>query len=163
MPKWDNIYPYNGDDFTDFKMREMDYLETSATMGITSPLLILKQAVSKSQYTWVIKTNRILGVFGVTPYPQTDVIGIPWLIGDEGLSDISPKTYVRMSKDIIEAFHRKFEVLANIVMADYVKAIRWLEVIGFTVNREDPYIYSDKQFYMFHKRNKEELCVNRQH
>jgi len=152
VPKWGNIYPYKWDDFTDFQMREMDYLETSITTGISSPLLILEQAVFKSKYTWVIKPDRVIGVFGVTPHPQTDVVGIPWLIGDVRLNEIPPKTYVRMSKDIIEAFHRKFEVLANIVMADYTKAIRWLEVIGFTVSREDPYVFSDKQFYMFHKR-----------
>ena len=160
VPKLCNGYvrPYRqDDDFSHFEMREMDYRETSASTGLSSPHNILATAVTTSDYTWVIHNDAdIVGIFGVSRYLNRAPVGIPWLIGSTRMFDImTPTQYTRIAKRVINRFLIQYPSLANLVMAEYTSAVRWLQLLGFTIDKSNPVILSDKQFYLFYKYDKE--------
>jgi len=161
VPKLCNghVRPYRqDDDLTNFEIREMDYQETSASTGLTSPHDILTTAVKASDYTWVIydDDDDIVGIFGVSRYLNREPVGIPWLIGSTRMFNVmTPAQYTRIAKRVIDQFLIQYPVLCNLVLAEYTSAVRWLQLLGFTVDKSNPIILTDKQFYLFYKYDKE--------
>lgn len=131
-------------------LRAADFDEVFAETG-ESPHLDIEEAVLFSLKKWVIlnKNNEAVAVLGVRPLTQFSKIGIPWLLGTDGL-DKMKRFFVSVSKPIIENMKEGFDFLINHVDARYTKAVRWLSWCGFTIEEERPHGALGLPFHKFY-------------
>lgn len=87
-------------------------------------------------------------VFGVTPWSWTAGVGIPWMVGTEGL-DRAARSLLRTSRPAIDLMHARFPELVNYVDARNVRAIRWLWWLGFTLGPPEPHGVAGLPFHRF--------------
>lgn len=65
-------------------------------------------------------------------------VGRPWLLTGPSIERI-PLTLVKQYKSEVRNFLKLFPVLENYVAAEYTKAIRLLQIAGFSVGDPEPY------------------------
>jgi len=153
------VFPYKGEDLRYFRMRDMDYRETSVSTGHMFPLQILNKSIKQSEHVWILRPkDTIEAVFGIKDHPNNPYTGIPWLIGSKDIS-LSPIQFIRIARDFIDVFSSKHRWLVNLILAEYTTAIRMVELLGFTVYKIHPVQISDEQYYFFTKYNEEVTYV----
>lgn len=96
--------------------------------------------------------GRVAGMWGVVGSPL-GIVGQPYLMTSKYVSEISPLRFASIYKQEAAAFSQIFPVLENYVDAEYDKAIRLLEIVGFSVDRQNP--FKTKNGDMFYKFRKE--------
>lgn len=132
-------------DYEDIKsldLREIDKKEGRAYVG-ENPIVALLLSIRKSEEVYVIiHKERIVGVFGVIhAYDH----GVPWMVATEELKDFYREFY-KVSLKVVEGFKQDYKSLMNYVGAENEVSIRWLEHIGFTIDKSKEYIFYDKDF-----------------
>ena len=131
-------------------LRIEDFDEVYAATG-GNPFDAVLEDWMTSIRKWIIfnKQNIAVAVLGVRPLTMFSDIGIPWLLGADGLNKMK-MFFIKNSKTIIEEMKKNFRILINCVDSRYVKAIRWLEWCGFTIDDAVP-IGADKvPFHMIY-------------
>lgn len=81
-------------------------------------------------YTAIIDGKPAL-MFGVNPITE-DIIGKIWLLGSYEVENHSRK-FLKWSRKIVDYFQKKYYQLENVVPADHIKTINWLEYLGFQI------------------------------
>lgn len=145
--------PQMRDDVVNLKLREADIEELRAATG-ESPEVVLAKSLDASDITYVIKSyDRILGVFGVTPHAFEECYGVPWLLMTEEVVSSIRFPFLFGCKSVIQMFHSKYPHLLNLIDSRQTKYMRWLTWLGFTVNKNTPYLLHDPNipFYLFYK------------
>jgi hypothetical protein len=96
-------------------------------------------------------------IFGVTPDPDYAHRGFPWLIATPVIEHHA-RYLIWSVRNIVHEWQQKYSYLANMVHRDNARTIRWLRMLGFTIEADpvynlgrfgDPYLY-------FHRASK---CV----
>lgn len=130
---YDNRYDRQVD-YVSTHLREEDFNEVFASTG-RSPHYAVRSGWDMSSRRWMVFDGNAnpVAVLGVRPAEMYSPIGIPWLLGTEGL-DKMKRFFLKMSKPIIEEMKIGFEILINFVDARYTKAVRWLRWCGFIVD-----------------------------
>jgi hypothetical protein len=120
-------------------LRTEDFDEVFALTG-KSPHLALMEDWEMSSRRWIIfnKNAQAVAVLGIRPSYQFSDDGSPWLLGTEGLNKIS-KFFLKISNPIIEEMSRGFRTLSNYIDARYVKTVRWMKWLGFTIEEAEPF------------------------
>lgn len=91
----------------------------------------LEQSVARSDWTAVGDFGgRPLCVFGVAPASLLGGIGLPWMLGAEGL-EAEFRTFLVHCPRVMAAFRASYPRLVNFVDERNATAIRWLRWLGF--------------------------------
>ena len=69
-------------------------------------------------------------LFGLTPFPGNDTIGVPWMIGTP-MVEREARHWMPKAKQWIEKANTKYPALSNVVLKQNAHAIRWLKKMGF--------------------------------
>lgn len=77
----------------------------------------------------------MIGMGGVAPVPHFPQIGAAWFLGTH-LADARPIGMTRACKRMKAYGEGRFEKIGNIVPAFMEKRIKWLEFLGFDIDRD---------------------------
>jgi hypothetical protein len=128
-------------------LRKADFDEVFASTG-ESPHYAIQEGWDFSLRRWIVldKNDVPVAVLGVRPQHTFSDIGIPWLLGTDGLSKMS-KFFLKASKPILEEMKKGFSSLSNYVDARYIKAVRWLRWLGFNIEPAKPFGVKQELFH----------------
>lgn len=79
--------------------------------------------------------DQPVAMFGVSRYTAVSPVGIPWLLGTEGIRKAA-KYFLGESRKYVEAMNRKYSILENYVDKDNKLSVRWLKWLGFNLKEE---------------------------
>jgi hypothetical protein len=129
-------------------MRQEDAAECLAGCGL-DPYAVLLRSLAISANAWtVLKGEEPVAMLGVARKSALSLVGVPWLLGAEGFSG-ARRFIVHYSKEIVATMLRYYPRLENMVDARYVKSVRWIRWMGFTVEPAEPYGPSGMPFHRF--------------
>lgn len=100
---------------------------------------------------------------GITRACLIPNMGVPWMITSDLLDqrDIAVR-FLRLCRNPLMDFFREYDILMNYVHTRNVKAIRWLQYMGFTVKRKpEPYGMFNMPFHKFMMVRSQAPCVPR--
>ncbi|MDE2233608.1 MAG: hypothetical protein KGJ90_05925 [Patescibacteria group bacterium] len=113
-------------------LREDDLKELKA-MNIT-PKKALVLGYKKSIWTkTAIVNGRVAAIWGISGAPLS-LVGTPWLLTSKHCESVSSIRFARIYKNQVAEMLKLFPTLENIVDASYTKAVKMLELAGFTAN-----------------------------
>lgn len=132
LPVWPDAVEYIAD-----HLRAPDRVE----LAITSPGLtmreILAQSVVESRWTIVACVDGVPAIlYGVAPTPER-YVGTAWMLATDDVRKVR-REFLSRCKDEVRLMQQKFAVLTNQVHRENTLSIRWLEWLGFTIDRERP-------------------------
>ncbi len=131
------------------KMRESDIEELKASYE-TEPNMVLLESWWRSTYKWAILADReVVAVCGVVAEPDDPAVGIPWLLGTDDVSKI-PHSFNRRAREVLDKALTLRPKLANYVMKENVKSVRWLKWLGFSLLPAIPYGPNNVLFHPFY-------------
>lgn len=130
------------------RLRPGDEREVYAASGMTGPEAV-SRGVAASEYAWVVERNgEVFCVFGVVRL--NDSIGIPWMLATKRIYEEECKNFIlTRSKEYVAYILDEYKVLLNYVDARNKKALRWLEWVGFKIEKAKPYGYKRFPFHKF--------------
>lgn len=122
-------------DFVAKNMRHEDSLEVFRSTGKSAPEVLIK-SIDISEYTGCIVIDEEPAcIYGVS---NRGDFGVPWSMSTY-VVDHHPKEFYEASKAGIDLIKRRYDVLFNYVDATYVRAIRWIKRLGFSVGEPEPF------------------------
>jgi len=95
--------------------------------------ITLKDAVTFT----ALHKNTPACMFGVVPILNNDEwkTGSIWLLGTDEI-DKHPKKFLRASKNMLEYFCDRWDMLENVVPVDHTETLQWLAWLGFVFCEE---------------------------
>jgi hypothetical protein len=96
----------------------------------------LSLQASEAAWTWFVNGAPVC-MFGVSPNPVLQGVGMPWMIGTT-LLERHAMTFLRRCRPYLEEMSESFVLLQNYVDARNVSAIRWLKWLGFKFDSPQP-------------------------
>lgn len=117
-------------------MRQSDKDEIES-FGISVTAAALNSYNACEENKTVLADGKVAACFGV--YPLSSDKGHPWLLTTVELEKINPLKFYRMYKCEVDEMLLKFHCLENYVDARYTKAVRLLEILGFSLGEPEPY------------------------
>lgn len=137
-------------------LRDNDFDEVFASTG-DSPHYAILEGWKTSLRKWIMlnKNNEAVAVLGVVPVDGIlSDIGIPWLLGTDGLTKMK-KFFIKSSKIVIKEMLKHFKILVNFVDSRYDKAIKWLKWCGFILDENATYnpTFNGVLFYRYYMRS----------
>ncbi|MGD9727134.1 MAG: phage protein Gp13 family protein [Candidatus Melainabacteria bacterium] len=114
-------------------LRPEDEAEIRAMSG-HEPVTSLSHGIQFSDLPTTVmdEDGSILGMFGAVPTGRNPRVGVVWML-------CSPKIlkhrrqFAKESRQWIEAMHRRYDLLWNVVDERNTVHIRWLQWCGFTI------------------------------
>lgn len=136
------------------KLREADAEELCNATGLPSAQEALALSLVYSKYTWVfVFKGEIEAVFGLGCCRVNDEdLGNPWFMSTDKFDEFS-FTFARESKRVVSIMEAMYPKMINQVSIYHIKAIIWLQWLGFDVDQSKVYnsLLTDKPFYFFRK------------
>ena len=114
-------------------MRDNDRMEV-CSIGFTEREIVRKSYDRAIWKKTVFVNGKLACMFGLGGHLLSDT-GVPWLLTTREIERI-PLAFVREAKREVRKMLGHFRRLENYVHADYAAAIRFLEILGFTVHPE---------------------------
>ena len=102
----------------------------------STPFRALMRGIREKQaetYTVMIDDNPSI-MFGVNPI-MDNTIGKIWLLGSYEIENHSWK-FLKWSRKVIDYFQNQYYQLENVVPADHMKTLEWLDFLGFEILNE---------------------------
>jgi hypothetical protein len=142
--RFSDVYAVKG------KLRRSDREELFAATG-DLPEEVLIESFRSSIKSWSILHNeKPVAVYGVAPYPGVSGVGVPWLLGTDGMCKrVVQIALLRQSKQYVKRMLDVFPYLINFVDARNKMSIRWLRWCGFTIRPAQPYGPFNLPFHRF--------------
>lgn len=111
-------------------------------LAVTSPgedvHAILAESARSSRWAVVAAVDgRPAVLYGVAPSGHDPQVGVPWMLATDDLLRIR-REFVALCRNEVRLMEQRFAVLANEVHRENRVSIRWLEWLGFTVDRTKP-------------------------
>ena len=129
-------------------VRQADIDELMASSG-ESPEECMYKGLCVSTHCWVGLIDDVpICLFGVSPRSLLTGQGHPWMIGTNKI-DKNVRKFARHSHDVIAKMRESYKYLDNWVDARNAKAIRWLKVLGFTIEPAVSYGIEGRPFHHF--------------
>lgn len=101
------------------------------------PRLVFPLFIQEGREVWaagVESTGRAEILFGVDPVLDTENVGVIWLVSTPVLYQY-PVEFVTRSKELLDKFHERYELLTNFIDERNTRHIRWLKWMGFVILR----------------------------
>lgn len=134
------------------RLRKADVEEIHDLTG-WNPETALWKSFRESKW---VNTGAIDGVpvcmFGVTPVTVLGNVGMPWMLGTDGLTE-NPKVFLRFARVWSERMERDFKVLRNVVSSNNAFSIRFLKWLGFEFSQPVKMGPFGREFLVFEKRS----------
>lgn len=121
-------------------MREADRKEV--TLFHASAEKAIERSLYKADeaYSFFSIEGEILVMTGVTPYTVLGGVAVPWLLTANGV-DRYRKLFLRGTRELVERWRGRYDLLENYVDARYKGALRWAAWAGFEVEPPQRYGY----------------------
>jgi hypothetical protein len=127
-------------------------IEECLALGFT-PIDALHASVISSLSTRTATLDGYpVAIFGIS-VDEDSRVGSPWMLGTSAFDRHGMKL-VKFSRDWVRGMIGLFDTLENYVHAENTRSIRYLKLIGFTVEEPTPYGVYDKPFCRFYMENK---------
>lgn len=85
----------------------------------------------------ILADGKVAACFGAAA--AGDGLAFPWLLTTAELEKINPSKFYRMYKKEVNEMLETYSRLENYVDARYTKAVRLLEILGFSIGEPQPY------------------------
>ena len=109
-------------------LREQDRKELDA-MGVNAEETLRHGLKNSDECLTVVVDSVPVAMFGVVRH--TDISGIVWFLGTDGLFNIS-RQFLTESKHWLNHISKGYLLVGNIVHVENTISIRWLQWLGFT-------------------------------
>lgn len=130
-------------------MRKADAAEVWAS-GHHTPLEALQLGLSRPGYaTCGVIDGEPCSIFGVTFHDMLSGIGIPWLLSSESVTK-HRAVLLNDSKPVVQQMIDLCPKLFNYVHTENKMSIRWLKMLGFTMDPPASYGKAGEMFHRFH-------------
>lgn len=130
-------------------MRDEDRMELMAC-GHKSPHKALTDSLQVSSLAWTaIVGDEPVAMFGVAPVSALGGIGSPWMLGTDGILDISLPQFVRECRSYLSTMLRLYPHLTNHVDCRNKVSLRWLKWLGFKFDTAINFGVNGERFYPF--------------
>jgi len=99
----------------------------------STPFRALMSGIREKQaetYTVMIDDKPSI-MFGVAPIAE-HLVGRIWLLGSYELENHSRK-FIKWSRRVVDYFQNQYYQLENVVPADHMKTLQWLDFLGFEI------------------------------
>lgn len=114
------------------KLRKLDAQEVEAASGKPADVA-LSYSWRGSAYRWaIVWQGQIIGLFGLSAPAALGMVGVPWLLGTDGLEEIKV-SFIKESRRYLDYMLTLYPILANYVDARNGPAIKFLKAAGFTL------------------------------
>lgn len=114
-------------------LREADQAELTAA-GIEDTVTMLMDALPECAWARVAEWNdRPVFMYGVRPLAGGE-IGVPWMLSTVDLEKAERIAVARLAREVMAQMQAEFPVLTNMVHAENVEAIKFIEWLGFDVS-----------------------------
>lgn len=136
---------------SEMNLRTWDQIEAMAAYG-RGVSEGLEQSILSSSLVYVAEDGEgIQGVFGLNTDDKQ--IGVPWFVATKVAED-NKMLIARMGLKMVKEFLKERSWLMNYVACDHEQSIKWLEWLGFTVDKStEIYLWSSEvPFWMFYLR-----------
>lgn len=117
-------------------LREGDYREGLALGYKPANLLFYSYRQGLMRRTAFVD-GQIAAMWGVAGIPM-GLVGRPYLITSPACEEISPIRFVSIYRKEVVEMGKLFPLLENYVDSSYIKAVRMLELAGFTIDEPIP-------------------------
>jgi hypothetical protein len=119
-------------------LREADIIELAITSPDDPVRQILADSVRSSRWAIAAEVDGVPAIlYGVAPSEHDPNVGVPWMLATDDLLKVRREFLARCRREV-RLMQQRYLVLANEVHRDNAVAIRWLEWLGFTVDRSRP-------------------------
>lgn len=119
-------------------MRQADIDEIWASSYAT-PESALRCALRGSLHSWAgLIDGQVACMFGVMPASLMGGSGYPWMLGSELIVN-NQKLFLRRCRENVQMMAEQFNYLHNYVDDRNIKAIKWLQWLGFEVGEPEPF------------------------
>jgi hypothetical protein len=119
-------------------MRRADELEVLRMGRLNDPYLALAEGVMESDAVLAAYTdNGIACIVGVHKFSVLGDHGVIWLLGHDDLERYAVR-FLKESRRVLSSFLGRYSMLENFVDAENVLTLRWLEWLGFTIDKDKP-------------------------
>lgn len=108
----------------------------------TSPKWAMRRGMASTREPLTGLVDGVpVAMFGCSPYSLLGGIGVPWMVGSNGLKSWqAQKALLRQARVVVEAWREMFPALMfNAVDVRNTSAIRWLGWLGFEMGDIVPY------------------------
>lgn len=117
---------------------EADEDEVFAAVGLR-PLAALERIMAGSRDPMTaLADGQVAAMYGVESANLLHPVGVPWLLSTDLTEKHWAKT-ARLSRQWVRYQRQRYDLLVNFVDARHIKAIKWLEWLGFTILPPEPY------------------------
>jgi hypothetical protein len=115
-------------------LRDADRDEVLAACNL-DPRLVLPLFIQEGREVWaagVESNDRAEILYGVDPVECCPGAGTIWLLSTPVLYQY-PVEFVVRSKELLDQFHERYELLGNYIDERNTRHIRWLKYMGFKI------------------------------
>lgn len=127
-------------------MRVEDQDEVLA-FGFLSPLDSVLASLERSNEAWALLFDgKVAALFGLSCCNPLTGFASPWLLSST-LVEKHRFAFLRACRPTVKHWLKTWPTLANCIDGQYEKAVRWVEWLGFTVEK------SDSRLRLFRMRN----------
>ena len=136
-----------------FTMRQEDVKEVFLFSGLNPNDAIIESAKVSPKYCWSIidtKYNRCVAIYGLSEPQGEEKIGVPWSLYGEGINCVSKGVTAIIKKDS-DRLLKEYKMFYNIVYSDNVSSIKWIELLGYTIDYEKRFTKNGVSFFYFFK------------
>jgi len=138
-------------------MRDEDQAEVLAASGHT-PLQAVEESLAVSTRAVAIHLGgKVACLAGVAPREvgntllTSETVGVVWLL-TSAVVDKRPRAFFALSRQFLASFQHDFSLLVQFVDARYLKALRYLNALGFEIHPAQPYGVEGLPFHPVTKR-----------
>lgn len=134
--------------FIALHVRQADFDELVEGSMLT-PYQTMMRGIEQAPETAMTGTinHKPVVMFGVVDGGTLGNVGVPWMVGTKWL-DQKANTFLRRSRTHLMEMFSEYDMLLNYVDARNVRAIQWLQWLGFTIEPPEP---MGMRGLMFHK------------
>lgn len=120
------------------RLRFMDRRECEL-MGVAGPTGV-RLSSARSVACWACEVDgEVVSVFGISRREAGSPVGIPWLLGTDGMDDMTPVQLMRAAFPILERMARVFPRMENFIWVENKVSIDWLTWLGFDMDEPAPH------------------------
>ena len=122
-------------------VREADKMEIFAASGDTPEEALIDSLERSIMAKTMLADGEIIGMFGLVPVSILGGITVAWFISTENLEryKISFARSCRKNRKKLYGLKEHCDILVNYVDARYKTSLIWLQWLGFTIHKAEPF------------------------
>jgi len=132
---------------------DADRAEVWAAMHMPAHEAIALSVAGSREPMAGLADGRVVCMFGVAQVTLLSAVGIPWLLGSRDLPQHRVR-FLRESHRYIRRIALQFDLLVNYCRALHVRAVRWIEWLGFQMHPAEPFGPDRALFHRFDMRTR---------